>query len=124
MATRSFVLHDAQGKRFWDISWDEAAVEITSGKWGTNGRTRNATFPSAAERDAYQAYADGLKKSARNVHKLGGFPTFVQDFDEPYAHAMFQIEMNDPFNMNFGDLGAGHLLQRADRSLRFFWSCH
>jgi predicted DNA-binding WGR domain protein len=61
---------------------------------------------------------------ARNEHKLGGFPTFVQDCRLPFKRQIFQIEMSSPFKVNFGDLGAGHLLLGEGGSIDFFWSCH
>ena len=53
--TRSFVLEKNDAKKFWDITWDGPLVEITSGKWGTNGRAREQGFESLVERDAYIA---------------------------------------------------------------------
>jgi hypothetical protein len=74
--------------------------------------------------DALTAFVRGLGNPARNVHKLGGYPTFVQECRVPFSHAIFQIENGAPFNVNFGDLGAGHLLLGEGGRVEFFWSCH
>jgi len=74
--------------------------------------------------DAYRACVRALGKEARTAHKLGGWPVFVQEYDKPFGSSLFQLEANAPFHVNFGDLGAGHLLLRGDGTLDFFWSCH
>jgi hypothetical protein len=66
----------------------------------------------------------GTGREARNANKLGGFPTFVQECDVPFAWPLFQLEAQEPFNANFGDIGAGHLLVSASGDLRFFWASH
>ncbi len=73
---------------------------------------------------AYSAWANATGRIARNLHKLGGIPTFVQDCTVPFSHLLFQIEANDPFDVNFGDLGAGHLLLKASGGVSFYWAGH
>ena len=78
--------------------------------------------------DAYDGYKAALKKlelAPRNIHKLGGIPTFVQDApDRRFAHQLFQIEESEPFDANFGDVGAGHLLVTSTGDLFFSWDSH
>jgi predicted DNA-binding WGR domain protein len=76
------------------------------------------------DEDAYATCVRALGKEARTEHKLGGWPVFVQEYDQPFASSLFQLEAKPPFDVNFGDLGAGHLLLRRDGTLDFFWSCH
>lgn len=73
---------------------------------------------------AYRAYAAATGRAARNEHKLGGWPTFVQECGVSFVHPLFQLEENAPFDANFGDVGAGHLLLGARGEIRFFWSGH
>ena len=61
--TRSFVLQSDAEKRFWDITWDGPMVEISSGKWGTTGRSRDRKFALERERDAF--IADEIRKTLK-----------------------------------------------------------
>lgn len=72
----------------------------------------------------YRAWAAGAGRAARNVHKLGGWPTFVQPCSIAFTRQVFQLEMSAPFHANLGDLGAGHVLLTATDDVRFFWACH
>lgn len=72
----------------------------------------------------YRAWAAGTGRGARNVHKLGGWPTFVQPCALSFTRQVFQVEMSAPFHVNLGDLGAGHVLLTARDDVRFFWACH
>ena len=77
--------------------------------------------------DELDAIARALDVRAKNVHKLGGYPTFVQEYEREYVHQVFQIETGTPFDVNFGDAGAGHLLacgSGASLGYTFNWSCH
>lgn len=74
--------------------------------------------------DAYDAFVRALGVQARNQHKLGGFPTFVQAYERPFAHQIFQMEQSAPFDVNFGDLGAGHLLLGTGGDVQFTWASH
>lgn len=85
-------------------------------------RSVGATLEGAI--DEYDAFVRGLGLAARNEHKLGGFPTFVQEHSRPFQEQVFQIEAKAPFDVNFGDLGAGHLLLLADGTIDFWWACH
>jgi predicted DNA-binding WGR domain protein len=97
---------------------DEAAPELIDELL----RSVGATLDGAV--DAYDAFVRGLGHQARNVHKLGGYPTFVQDDDAPGSRQLFQLEESEPFDVNFGDQGAGHLLLTPTKKLRFTWSSH
>ena len=85
---------------------------------------RSVGVVEAEDYDTFNGYAKGLGLAAVNKHKLGGHPTFVQECNVPFAHQLFQIEMQPPFDMNLGDLGAAHLLVDKRGELRFFWACH
>jgi predicted DNA-binding WGR domain protein len=85
---------------------------------------RSVGVDEAEDYDAFNAYAKGLRRGAVNKHKLAGYPTFVQECVVPFEHQLFQIEMQPPFDMNLGDVGAAHLLIDRRGELRFFWACH
>jgi predicted DNA-binding WGR domain protein len=85
-------------------------------------RSVGATLEGAV--DEYDALVRGLGLAARNEHKLGGFPTFVQEYERPFRHQIFQIEEKAPFDVNFGDLGAGHLLLGVEGAIEFTWASH
>lgn len=72
----------------------------------------------------YRSWAEASGRAARNVHKLGGFPTFVQECSWPYVAQLFQVEARLPFSLNLGDVGAGHLLLMPLGEVRFFWASH
>lgn len=72
----------------------------------------------------YRSWARSSGKAARNVHKLGGFPTFVQECPVRFTRQLFQIECNQPFDVNLGDIGAGHLLLAPSGDVHFFWASH
>jgi hypothetical protein len=75
-------------------------------------------------RSVYRTWAEGSGQAARNVHKLGGFPTFVQECPLKYTRQLFQLECNGPFDLNLGDIGAGHLLLTPSGEVRFYWASH
>lgn len=72
----------------------------------------------------WRSWAKASGKAARNVHKLGGFPTFVQECSLSFTRQLFQLECNQPFDVNLGDIGAGHLLIRPSGDIAFFWASH
>lgn len=72
----------------------------------------------------WRSWAKASGKAARNVHKLGGFPTFVQECSVPFTRQLLQLECNQPFDVNLGDIGAGHLLIRPSGEVTFFWASH
>lgn len=72
----------------------------------------------------YRSWAKASGKAARNVHKLGGFPTFVQECSVTFTRQLFQLECGQPFDVNLGDVGAGHLLLRPSGDVHFFWASH
>jgi predicted DNA-binding WGR domain protein len=73
----------------------------------------------------YEKVANKLGVAPQNRHKLGGHPTFVQQYgDPPFVEQVFQIEQSAPFDANFGDVGAAHLLALVDGSIGLFWSGH
>jgi predicted DNA-binding WGR domain protein len=78
------------------------------------------------EEDPYRAVAKALGLAARTSPKLGGWPVFVQEppADVAAAHLLFQIEAAPPFDVNFGDVGAGQLVVDGRGALRFFWASH
>ncbi|MDP1915789.1 MAG: DUF1963 domain-containing protein [Myxococcales bacterium] len=75
-------------------------------------------------RSPYRVWAEASGNAARNVHKLGGFPTFVQECTLSFTRQLFQLECARPFDVNLGDLGAGHLLIRPSGEVVFFWASH
>ena len=74
--------------------------------------------------DAYRAFAEGRGERSANRHKLGGWPTFVQEPVRPWARQLFQLERGAPLHANFGDVGAAHLLLTSSGTLDFFWASH
>jgi predicted DNA-binding WGR domain protein len=77
--TRSFLLEKGGVKKFWDITWDGPSVEISSGKWGTNGRAREENFASPDERDAFIAaqIAKIRKQGYLEVGEIAPTPDFA-----------------------------------------------
>jgi predicted DNA-binding WGR domain protein len=75
-------------------------------------------------RSLYRTWAEGSGQAARNVHKLGGFATFVQECPVTYTRQLFQLECNGPLDLNLGDVGAGHLLLTPSGAVKFYWASH
>lgn len=97
---------------------DDADPEVIDALLRTRGAARNADDP-------YRAVAQASGKAARSIHKLGGWAVTVQESEDVDAGlALFQIEMQPPFNANFGDVGAAHLYLGPRGRLGFYWSCH
>lgn len=80
----------------------------------------NVTDPD----DLHEAVVRALGLYPRNEHKLGGVPTFVQEYERPFRSQIFQLEAKAPFDVNFGDVGAGHVLLGADGTVHFTWASH
>ena len=99
---------------------DAANLEVVESLVAVTGAT-------SEDDDLYNAIVAASPRRARTSNKLGGWPVFVQA-DPAETGLMytplFQIEMGKPFDVNFGDLGAGHLLLGRDGRVHFTWSCH
>lgn len=74
--------------------------------------------------DAYSAFGRARGEQSLHRHKLGGWPTFVQEHVRSWTRQLFQLEANAPLHANFGDVGAGHLLLTGTGTLDFFWASH
>lgn len=95
----------------------EAVLSALAARWGADAEALDAW-------DLYQHWASHTGVAARNVHKLGGWPTFVQECPLRFSRQLFQLEQQAPVNANFGDLGAGHLVLMPNGDVRFFWAGH